>query len=102
MFYEMDYLEYFNEKPLGQIWFYFYDGEHSRENQCNGLKIVEPYLAKGAFILVDDFNNTKDVVAGTNDFIKASRYKYNLVATKLTSHNWHPTFWNGIMLMRRA
>ena len=101
LFYQMDYVDYFNEKHTDEIGFYFYDGQHSRENQFKGLKIAEPYLAKGGFILVDDVNLER-VMEGTNDFLKASRYKYNLVAHKHTSHNRHPTFWNGILLMRRA
>jgi predicted O-methyltransferase YrrM len=101
LFYEMDYVDYFNEKHTDEIGFYFYDGQHSRENQFKGLKIAEPYLAKGGIIMVDDVN-VKKVLDGTNDFLRDSRYKYNLVVQKNTSHNCHPTFWNGILLMRRA
>ncbi|MCU0820970.1 MAG: class I SAM-dependent methyltransferase [Spirochaetes bacterium] len=100
-FHDMDYLEYFTQVHKGMIGFYIYDGNHSRENQYRGLKAAEPFFSENCLILIDDIN-WPEPEEGTNDFIAGSRYKYNVIAQQCTSHNCHPTFWNGIKLLQRA
>lgn len=99
-FHEMDYRKYFDGMHSRKIGLYFYDGHHSEENQYLGLKIAEPYLSEDALILIDDTNN-RGVIQGTNRYIRESRLKFRLVARFKTSHNFHPTFWNGLILMQR-
>lgn len=100
-FYDIDYRDFFNRPDLPPIGFYFYDGDHSRENQHRGLAAAEPYLADGALILVDDFN-FDEAIDGTRDFVNASAFAYDVVVEQHTCHNWHPTFWNGIALLRKG
>lgn len=100
-FYDMDYLEYFSNVHKGSIGFYIYDGNHSRENQFRGLKVAEPFFADDCLILIDDIN-WPDPKEGTGDFIKESKNKYEILAEEKTGNNCHPTFWNGIMLMKKT
>ena len=44
-FHDMDYKEYFASVHWEPIGFYFYDGEHSYQNQLDGLRIAEPFFA---------------------------------------------------------
>jgi hypothetical protein len=99
-FFEGDYEDYFLSPFKEKIGFYFYDGYHSRQHQCKGLQIAEPLMEKGSFILVDDAN-APEVRNGTTDFLDQSPHAYEIVVQKSTAGNYHPTFWNGILLMRR-
>lgn len=93
-FYDMDYTEFFKafRDPIG---FYFYDGEHSYENQLKGLQIAEPFFADHCIIMVDD-TNWKAPRKATLHFMEnsANNYKVLLDAS-------HPTFWNGVMILQK-
>lgn len=100
-FYDMDYEKYFSEIHNKKIGFYIYDGSHTYENQLKGLQITEPYLAEDAIIMVDDTNEVEPRQA-TNDFMNTSKYRWETILDRRTCCNSHPTFWNGIMLIRRG
>ena len=100
LFYELDYKEYFEKHHSGTIGIYYYDGEHSEENQYQGLMIAEPYLADDAIIIVDDYNDEK-VINGTNRYLDESKLKFKLLKEATTAHNNHPTYWNGLILLQR-
>ncbi len=100
LFCEADYIEYFAKIHTGSIGVYIYDAEHSYANQLQGLRIAEPYLAKGCVILVDDTDWIEPRTA-TVDFLSQSQYKYQILFDQRTEVNAHPTFWNGIMLLRK-
>ncbi|MEW5895588.1 MAG: class I SAM-dependent methyltransferase [Candidatus Omnitrophota bacterium] len=99
-FYEEDYRVYFTKHHQDPIGFYIYDGEHSYQNQLEGLKAAEPFLCKGAVILVDDTNWPEPYQASL-DFIRQSRYRYEVLFDQKTAVKTHPTFWNGIFIFRR-
>lgn len=99
-FYDMDYEEYFKEYHQGEIGFYIYDGEHSYRNQLRGLEIAEPFFSQNAVILVDD-TNWEDPRNATMDFIRESQNRYRIVFDQRTHENGHPTYWNGILILRR-
>ena len=99
LFYDMDYLEYFSKVHRDPIGFYIYDGNHSKENHFKGLQVAEPFFSKDCLILIDDIN-WDDPRDATNEFIKQSRHTYEVVAEERTIHNCHPTYWNGITLLR--
>lgn len=99
-FYEMDYEEYFKDIHIGSIGFYIYDGNHSRENQHKGLAIAERFFSEECIIFIDDANN-QEVIDGTNDFLKQSKYKYEQILACKTAHNMHPTLWNGVIIFKR-
>jgi hypothetical protein len=99
LFYDMDYLEYFSKVHNNPIGFYIYDGNHSKENQFKGLAVAEPFFAKDCLILIDDIN-WSEVRDGTDEFIRQSRHTYEVIAEERTVHNYHPTYWNGITLLK--
>jgi len=100
-FYDMDYVDYFSKVHSSAIGFYIYDGEHSYDNQLNGLKMAESFFSENCIILVDDIN-WHDPRQATLDFIKSSTNKYEILLDKTTSFNGHPTYWNGIMIFRKS
>lgn len=99
-FHAMDYENYFREIHQGSIGVYFYDGAHSYEHQHKGLLIADPYLAPGSYVLVDDTNDPEPRAA-TLDFLARQRNRYSLVLDKPTANNGHPTYWNGLMVLRK-
>ena len=100
-FHEMDYKDYFAKIHKGPIGFYVYDGEHSYDNQLNGLKVAEPFFSGDCVILVDD-TNLEEPRRATFDFISGSRNKYKILLDAPTAGRSHPTFWNGVILFQRV
>ena len=98
-FYAMDYQDYLKQHQ-GQIGVYFYDGDHSYEHQLEGLTIAEPFLAPGAIVLVDDANWFYPLQA-TRDFLDDRPGQFELLTHCSTSDNYHPTFWNGLTILRK-
>jgi hypothetical protein len=96
-FHEMDYRDYFSNVHSEPIGVYFYDGEHSYENQWRGLEIAEPYFTDDCILFVDD-TNWDDPHRATLDFIDASERDYTLFSDERTAGNGHPTLWNGLMV----
>lgn len=100
-FYEMDYRAYFAEIHEGAIGCYLYDGDHSYENQLEGLRLAEPTFSKDCVIVIDDINRSAPRQA-TLDFIKSSDCSYEILLDQQTCIPDHPTFWNGIMVLQRV
>lgn len=100
-FHEMDYRNYFETKHEGSVGFYFYDGEHSYENQLKGLEVAEPYLSPGAMLLVDD-TNLDAARRATIDFMMARHGQYEIWFDQLTVSNLHPTYHNGLMILKKV
>ena len=99
--FEMDYREYFqyvHEAPIGV---YFYDGDHSYENQLQGLKLAEPFFSKNCVVIVDDCND-EAVYRATRDFIDQSHNSYAILLFQRTCCDRHPTLWNGTMVFQRV
>ncbi len=101
LFYEMDYQEYFRTKHQNQIGVYYYDGEHSEENQFQGLVIAEKFLADDCIIIVDDYNGLP-VQIGTQRFIDQSKYNYDILFKVFTVSGSHPTFWAGMLVLKKG
>ena len=102
-FYEEDYLNFFKrfEKKSKFIDFYFYDGEHSYDNQYKNLEIADQFLKKNSIILIDDANFA-DVYNGTMDFINKSNSNYKILKQIKTANNHcHPSYWNGIIILKK-
>jgi hypothetical protein len=100
-FFEMGYRDYFVQEHQRPIGFYIYDGEHSYENQLNGLQVAEPFFGENCIILIDDANYD-EVQQGTADFIAHSQNHYEVIFSQTTFCNAHPTFWNGIIMLQRV
>ncbi|WP_435022589.1 class I SAM-dependent methyltransferase (plasmid) [Tundrisphaera sp. TA3] len=100
-FHDMDYRAYFATVHRDPIGFYLYDGEHSYQNQLDGLRAAEPFFAPGCVVMVDDTNDPEPRRA-TEDFIREGRNRYQVIYDATTRENQHPTWWNGVMLFRRT
>lgn len=99
--FEMDYADYFkyvHETPIGV---YLYDGNHSYENQMQGLQLAEPFFSKNCVVIVDDVNDNA-VYSATRDFMAQSYNSYVTLMCERTYCDRHPTLWNGIMVFQRV
>lgn len=96
-FVESDYRDFFRgfSDPIGV---YIYDGEHTYESQVEGLRVAEPLMEDGCIVIVDDANWRRPRKA-TYDFIANSSRDYSVLLDIRTSGQ-HPTFWNGILVLR--
>lgn len=99
-FYELDYNEYFSSVHREPIGLYMYDGSHSYRDQLNGLCVAEPFFSEDCIIVVDD-TNYEEVRQAIDDFLSHSSYTYKTLLDKKTYCNYHPTFWNGVMVLQR-
>lgn len=99
-FFQQDYRDYFATHS-GPIGLYFYDGDHAYEHQKEGLELAHPFMAKSGLILVDD-TNWDDPRKATEDFLSEHAGDYECIVDLKTAHNSHPTFWNGIMILRKT
>lgn len=98
-FFSLDYQAYLQQHQT-QVGVYFYDGEHSYEHQLQGLTLIEPFLAEGAIVLVDDTNWFYPLQA-TRDFLDDRPQTFEVIAHFMTQNNFHPTFWNGFTILRK-
>jgi Methyltransferase domain/Glycosyl transferase family 2 len=95
----MDYQEYFAKVHREPIGVYLYDGDHAYEHQLRGLQIAEPFFADGCVIFVDD-TNWPHPHGATLDFIAQSDRRWEILLDARTSSPGHPTWWNGLMVIR--
>jgi hypothetical protein len=100
-FYDVDYNTYFADIHREPIGFYLYDGEHSYQNQLKGLQVAEPHFGPNCIVMVDDTNEPEPRQA-TLDFVRSSPHQYETILDVSTCHNQHPTWWNGVILLRRV
>lgn len=99
-FYEIDYKIFFKdiwEKENKNIDLYFYDGNHSYEDQLEALEIAKKYFVKNSLIVVDD-TNIPDVNNATLNFINKYNEEFKILLDIKTASNGHFTFWNGLMI----
>lgn len=100
-FFDMDYQTYFLHIHKSPIGCYFFDGPHDYANQLLGLQHAEPYMAEGCIILVDD-TNWPEPRQATIDFMTKRPGHYKLVLDVTTACNGHPTYWNGLMILKKV
>jgi predicted O-methyltransferase YrrM len=101
-FYDCDFREIFTPERLPvPIGLYFYDGAHDEESQYLGIKLVEPFLADEALILVDDWRLAPDsqsyaergTLRAANESEHAWQLLYNLPAR---CNGDLGMWWNGV------
>ena len=99
-FFEIDYKKFFHNFNE-YINFYYYDADHSYENQLENLLIANEFLKKNAIILVDDYNE-EQVERATLDFIARNSTKFKIIKEFKTANRFiHPTYANGIILFEK-
>ena len=102
-FYDMDYKKFFTllEKRKKAIDFYYYDGEHSYDNQYQNLIIANNFFKRGTIILVDDYNED-NVEKATLDFVSKFDSDFKILKEIKTANKYiHPTYANGIVLIEK-
>ena len=103
-FFDMDYKIFFNtwEQRKKGIDFYYYDGEHSYNNQYDNLVIAKDFLKKDAIILIDDYNEIQ-VEDATLDFVSKFNSSFRIIKKIKTANKYiHPSFANGIVLIEKV
>ena len=103
-FYEGDYQDFLKnwEYEKKYIDFYFYDGPHGYKDQIQSLELGSGFFRSGTIILVDD-TNWDEPRQATLDFVnkKYNYNKYEILHDLKCNHARHPTFWNGLMLLKK-
>jgi len=62
--------------------------------------MAEPYLAQGSYIIVDDINWPEPYNA-TLDYVSKMGKAYEVVLDTKTINDNHPTFWNGLLILKK-
>jgi cephalosporin hydroxylase len=97
----MDYRDYFRDVHKESIGVYFYDADHLYEHQYKALELANPYMASGSYIIIDDAAPGCAPYDATVDFIKEKNGTYEVVLDVQTPHNCHPTFWGGLLILKK-
>lgn len=99
-FVEADFCNYLTTMHTEPIGVYFFDGPHDYQSQYDALTMAEPFFAPGCIILVDD-TNWQEPREATEQFLRERDGAYELLADVRTACDRHPTFWNGLMILRK-
>ncbi|MEZ0373448.1 MAG: class I SAM-dependent methyltransferase [Candidatus Sericytochromatia bacterium] len=98
-FFDMDYVKYMRQVHKQPIGVYCFDGPHRELDQSRGLELAHPYIAAGGLIFIDDSNEMR-VKAPTLAFVQ-NHPEYRVIANFGTVSNTHPTWWNGLMILKK-
>jgi predicted O-methyltransferase YrrM len=81
----------------GQIGVYYYDAAHTYEQQLEGLRLAEPYLAQRALLIVDD-TDWDFVAQATRDYLKTEERARLLVEIHGKGAG-QPAWWEGVQVL---
>ncbi len=98
VFHVTDWRQYM-EKHTQKIGVLFYDADHSETCQYESLLLCDPFIIEGGIVVVDDTNWTGPRRA-TERFLR-DHNNYEVLFDVATFCNCHPTFWNGLMVLRK-
>ena len=71
-------------------------------DRFKNLEIADNFLNAGSLVLIDDIN-FDEVYEGTLDFINKTKSRYKIIKEIKTANNHcHPSFWNGIMMLKKV
>jgi predicted O-methyltransferase YrrM len=77
---------------------YYYDAAHSYQHQLDGLRLIEPYLAREALLIVDD-TDWDFVAEAVEDYIASQPRVTPLVAIG-GKDTGAPAWWEGVRALR--
>ncbi|MGH7320406.1 MAG: class I SAM-dependent methyltransferase [Candidatus Rokuibacteriota bacterium] len=77
---------------------YYYDAAHDYESQLAGLRLVEPYLADGALLIVDD-TDWERVARAMTDY-RAGQPRAELLVELAGKDRGQPWWWEGVQVLR--
>lgn len=81
--------------PVGA---YYYDNGHEYEQQLDGLRLVEPYLASPALVIVDD-TDWERVERAVDDYLAAQPRAREIYRADGKDRG-HPEWWEGMRVLR--
>jgi hypothetical protein len=76
---------------------YYYDAAHGREQQLEGLRLVEPYLADEALLIVDD-SDWERVSLAVDDYLAGQPAARELLRVDGKSRG-APQWWEGMRVL---
>ena len=77
------------------VW--YYDGPHDHASQLRGLRMVEPWLADGALLIVDDYD-WDEVRKGTAEYL-AGQPHAELLVEIAGEEGSQPWWWDGVAVL---
>jgi predicted O-methyltransferase YrrM len=77
---------------------YYYDAAHDYRSQVRGLRLIEPYLADGALMIVDD-TDWEQVARAMRDYLAGQPHAAHLV-TLDGKDRGQPWWWEGVQILR--
>jgi predicted O-methyltransferase YrrM len=80
-----------------RIGVFYYDAAHSYEAHLEGLRLVEPYLAERALLIVDD-SDWEQVGRATRDYLAGQPRARMLFDVKGDQHG-QPDWWKGVHVL---
>jgi hypothetical protein len=98
-FHEFDFRDYFRDVHSTPIGVYLFDGPHTYRDHYEAMELAEPFFAPGCLIIMDD-SNWSQVREATDDFLSRSPNRYERLLDVRTPASGHPTFWNGLVVLR--
>jgi predicted O-methyltransferase YrrM len=84
-------------RPVGV---YYYDAAHDYRSQLDALRLVEPYLAEGALLIVDDTDWTQ-VRRALRDY-RRSQPRARLLVEIAGKDRGQPWWWEGVQVLHWA
>ena len=76
---------------------YYYDNGHEYEQQLEALRMIEPWLADRALLIVDD-TDWEQVARATHDYLAAQPRSRMLVWIP-GKDNGYPAWWEGVQVL---
>lgn len=104
-FFDADFRTIYTPEHLREpVGLYFFDGPHDEPSQHDAIRMVEPFLADYALVLVDDWRFASDSMsyakAGTRRAIAASRNRWKLLYELPARCNGdRALWWNGVAVL---
>jgi len=77
---------------------YYYDAAHDYRSQVRSLRLIEPYLADGALMIVDD-TDWEQVARAMRDYLAGQPRAEHLV-TLDGKDRGQPWWWEGVQILR--
>ena len=77
------------------VW--YYDAAHDHESQLDALRLIEPWLAERALVVVDD-SDWEDVARATREYL-ASQPKARLLLEIQGADHGQPWWWEGVQAL---
>jgi predicted O-methyltransferase YrrM len=76
---------------------YYYDNGHTYEKQLDGLRMIEPWLADRALLIVDD-TDWDEVARATRDYLELQP-RARLLVWIPGKDNGYPAWWEGVQVI---